>query len=72
MIYSTNSCTSFTGWVCVEWTNVQSMEAQDVKDMWVEIGWVVSVFVIALMFVMFLVQYLLYVIMPKRWSRSMR
>ena len=48
------------------------MEAQDVKDMWVEIGWVVSVFVIALMFVMFLVQYLLYVIMPKRWSRSMR
>lgn len=73
-IYSTDSCTNWTwtiqDWSCLEWTTVQSLSSQDVKNLGVEIGWVIAVFTIVLLFIVFLLQWILYAIMPKRWSRK--
>lgn len=65
-IYKTDYCTSFTWDTCVEWTSIQSMSIQDVKEIWVEIGWIIVVFLIIINLVLFFLKYILRAMFPQR------
>lgn len=65
-IYKTDYCTSFTWDTCVEWTSIQSLSTQDVKEIWVEIGWIIVVFLIIINLVLFFLKYILRAMFPQR------
>lgn len=65
-IYRTDYCTSFTWDTCVEWTSIQSLSTQDIKEIWVEIGWIIVVFLIIINLVLFFLKYILRAMFPQR------
>ena len=65
-IYKTDYCTSFTWDTCVEWTSIQSLSTQDIKEIWVEIGWIIVVFLIIINLVLFFLKYILRAMFPQR------